>query len=554
MTAAELDIIVGANVDDAIAAFKKLGYTVKQTEQSVTKSGQKSAQAFTDFNRVIQDAPFGFIAIQNNIGPLIDSFKIMREEAKSAGVSLGSVLKNALSGPAGLGLAISAVTAAITFLQVGFTSWFRSSKESEKAANEFAEALKNISAEAEAAKNNMASFATSLDAMQQLWAAQNKVRFFGADQEANLLDAKNKVAFVIAEYNKLGHAVDDAIQNSYKALNVFSNAVAAHGEGSAQATEAEKEYNKILQIQYDLEKQREEKGNELANVRSGQALAQLQYDKELSDAAKKRAEEEKKAAEKRIKDYNDSYKALIKFFDATKQHFRPGQPIAPYEAIQITGAAFKLSDLEAEAAMINMRETLKKAGAKVFNAQGILSDVDIINESELKSNIQRITPIVKSELDLINGLIKDGLIQLGEAIGNAFSGKQNIFSSFLQFLGSSLVKLGEYVISSVTLLTEIRIALIEALKGTPFLGIAVGVGLIALGTILKNIPQFATGGVVTKPTLALVGEQGPERITPLGYEGAANNGWMGGEVVFQISGQNLRGILRRADQTAFNTF
>ena len=85
-------------------------------------------------------------------------------------------------------------------------------------------------------------------------------------------------------------------------------------------------------------------------------------------------------------------------------------------------------------------------------------------------------------------------------------------------------------------------------------GIAVGVGLIALGTVLKNIPKFATGGVVTKPTLIMAGEQGPERITPLGYEGSANNMWGSGEVVFQISGQNLRGILRRADQTAFNTF
>ena len=143
---------------------------------------------------------------------------------------------------------------------------------------------------------------------------------------------------------------------------------------------------------------------------------------------------------------------------------------------------------------------------------------------------------------------------MGQAIGNAFSGKGNIFGAFLNILGASLVKLGTYVLASVELLTNIRVALIQALSSTPALGIAVGVGLIALGTVLKNIPKFATGGVVTKPTLALVGEQGPERITPLGYEGQANNSWMNGEVVFQISGQNLRGILRRADQTAFNTF
>ena len=31
-----------------------------------------------------------------------------------------------------------------------------------------------------------------------------------------------------------------------------------------------------------------------------------------------------------------------------------------------------------------------------------------------------------------------------------------------------------------------------------------------------NIPGFADGGIVTRPTLAMVGEKGPEAIIPLG--------------------------------------
>jgi hypothetical protein len=87
---------------------------------------------------------------------------------------------------------------------------------------------------------------------------------------------------------------------------------------------------------------------------------------------------------------------------------------------------------------------------------------------------------------------------------------------------------------------------------------ALGFGSFSIGSLfgqlagLGSLLKFATGGVVTKPTLALVGEAGPERITPLGYEGKANN-VMQGEVIFQISGQSLRGILRRADQSAYNT-
>ena len=34
-----------------------------------------------------------------------------------------------------------------------------------------------------------------------------------------------------------------------------------------------------------------------------------------------------------------------------------------------------------------------------------------------------------------------------------------------------------------------------------------------------DIPGFADGGIVTRPTLAMVGEKGPEAIVPLGRGG-----------------------------------
>jgi hypothetical protein len=37
-----------------------------------------------------------------------------------------------------------------------------------------------------------------------------------------------------------------------------------------------------------------------------------------------------------------------------------------------------------------------------------------------------------------------------------------------------------------------------------------------------NVPKFAAGGIVTKPTLAMVGEEGPEAIVPLTGGGGTN--------------------------------
>jgi len=55
-------------------------------------------------------------------------------------------------------------------------------------------------------------------------------------------------------------------------------------------------------------------------------------------------------------------------------------------------------------------------------------------------------------------------------------------------------------------------------------------------TMLSMVPHFADGGIVTGPTLALIGESGPEAIVPLsGSRGGGSLGGFGG-VVINING------------------
>lgn len=81
---------------------------------------------------------------------------------------------------------------------------------------------------------------------------------------------------------------------------------------------------------------------------------------------------------------------------------------------------------------------------------------------------------------------------------------------------------------------SIKVAIMEINAAMVFLQALTGVGLVkalvgvaAAGAIIfgmnkvveantEDIPGFADGGIVTKPTLAMVGEAGPEAITPLG--------------------------------------
>jgi len=64
-------------------------------------------------------------------------------------------------------------------------------------------------------------------------------------------------------------------------------------------------------------------------------------------------------------------------------------------------------------------------------------------------------------------------------------------------------------------------------------------GLGGRGFSVPNIPYLAEGGIVTGPTLAMIGENGPEAVIPLN----GNNGGMGGGVTINITG----GISSAAD-------
>ena len=82
---------------------------------STVKGANSAAFAMQNLGRVAQDAPFGFIGIQNNLNPLLESFARLKQESGSTGGAL-KALGSSLIGPAGLGIALSLVSAAVYFI------------------------------------------------------------------------------------------------------------------------------------------------------------------------------------------------------------------------------------------------------------------------------------------------------------------------------------------------------------------------------------------------------------------------------------------------------
>lgn len=123
-------------------------------------------------------------------------------------------------------------------------------------------------------------------------------------------------------------------------------------------------------------------------------------------------------------------------------------------------------------------------------------------------------------------LITDFASGIGEAIGNAIGGGtlglQKVFKNILQTIGQFMVSLGTQMLTADRL-----IKLAKALFGTELstgaiIALIAGGGLLKglAGTLFSETPKFANGGIVSGPTLGLMGEyagarSNPEVIAPL---------------------------------------
>lgn len=91
------------------ASFGKLSTDL----QKINPAATGASTVLTNLSRVASDAPFGFIAIQNNLEPLLQSFGSLQASSGSTGAALKS-LAASLAGPAGLAVGFSVVSSLVT--------------------------------------------------------------------------------------------------------------------------------------------------------------------------------------------------------------------------------------------------------------------------------------------------------------------------------------------------------------------------------------------------------------------------------------------------------
>lgn len=162
--------------------------------------------------------------------------------------------------------------------------------------------------------------------------------------------------------------------------------------------------------------------------------------------------------------------------------------------------------------------------------------------------------------NMIGGEVANAFYTFGEAAIGALGLAENGFGRFLSGMASTVLQLISMFLAQ---------SIAQAVAGASAAGAATGPAAIvttpafiatAVGGVLAafaSIPKFANGGIVSGPTLGLMGEypgskSNPEVIAPLDKlkgmigQGGGQNVNVGGE--FKINGQDLVVALQRADR------
>jgi len=123
------------NTQDLQAGLNQASQSINNFGNAVNRAAKPTADAtnaLTNLSRVAQDAPYGFMGIANNLNPLLESFQRLSKESGSTGSAL-KALVGGLTGPAGIGLALGAVSSLVVAFGDDIAGWIANTNELEKA-------------------------------------------------------------------------------------------------------------------------------------------------------------------------------------------------------------------------------------------------------------------------------------------------------------------------------------------------------------------------------------------------------------------------------------
>jgi hypothetical protein len=413
------------------------------------------------------------------------------------------------------------------------------------------------------------------------------VKIFNKDLGTSLLKSVDQTANEFS--NKFKFAFKE-VESAGKKIDVFSlfggkkkTKTGKAEDPTIAVLEAKKQYYKddilmfaayeqeILRRQEDLEIKQatiDKKGRVyIQAIRDKYQQLQLNSAKEAGDKYNAQLERINKAEAKEFEDQQKEIERIAKMtmdmrFDMANAISKINEDFAKKDvknlntelntALKVTRGNYKAQEAAINNAIAKNQsfiESAKEAGyeTKIYedNAENLQARLEGLGDS-FDNTARQISNIV-------SGVLGDALASFGENMGKAFAGeKVDLFSSFFTLLADGLSSIGKALIAYGLAMDAFKKAFTN-----PYAAIAAGVGLIAVGSFLKSkISQmsepkaFANGGIVSGPTMGLIGEypgakSNPEVVAPLDKLKDMIGGGEGGQ--FVLRGQDLVLAMNRSE-------
>jgi hypothetical protein len=536
----------GKGLDSFLGSAKKAESALVKLPPALDKVKSSSSSAnnvLINTGRIFQDLPFGIIGIANNINPLIESFQRASIAAKETGQSVGGTLLKSLTGAGGLGLAFSLITGAATLAVTGLSAFTRGMGGAKTSTDETSESFKKASAEVDKITSNVKGLVNQLQFLNQLGSVNIKILGFGniEDLRQQAVAQQQLIADIVAARDRL-------VQKN----------VSLNDEEGITDKERLDAKDRVRNAIKELNKEEEDASNKNRILLRQIQLQKNEDAKELSDKNKKNYEDYVSSVIERAKELERAFGNVLAFpklevdFQTNKEQvFKNAQSVLndfPKRLLKVKiSPSFDIIDPEVKAPEFSKivtdgieKATSKLGSLKGLNVSGLFKGFNAASEEmkTLQANAYQTAQIV-------SGALTPAFTNMFSAIAEG----GNVMESFFDGLKQGLVNLINKLISAV-----IEAALLSVILNATGLG-----GATNFGSIFGKILGFADGGRPPVGRPSIVGERGPELFIPdtagrivsnanSGRIGSAG-GLSGGNVSFQISGNNLVGVLARANQS-----
>lgn len=598
-----------------VATLKNTLATSGTGMDSLAGKSRGATSALTDLSRIAQDAPYGFMAISNNLNPMLESFQRLKVESGSTGGALKAMAAS-LAGPAGIGIALAVVSSAI----VAYNKYASKTKE---VTDDITESLRD--AEKGAISHGMRlealtkiitdSSASERDRNLALAEANKALEPYGQKIDSinvsvarakELTDLYTEALINQAVGAKLADKVADLRIQKTDALNRLeaqkSTIIGAQAQRTKEAIAltgvqygtSDKKALNYLQTTQDVATEQEKLvdiNTDLVNIQKQLDNFTAQYnvtvaksltvDKEKVKTSKdkvKQAETERDVLKKLNEDMRDQQAISLAFDKSTLPeqmklveaaivklisdfNLSPDSDIImglKADVTKVPGQLKNLTDYNELLARVSAdayyEEYQKRLAQKEKNPQKdhkMKVVAPKLEESDYDKMLkQQREALEEGVRNNFISLAEDAAASFGEALGNAMSGQDpfgNFFGGLAKSLGQGMIAIGKMFIKFAAQMLIAK----QTIKLNPYLAIAAGIAMIAIGTALNNALKaqaFAVGTRNAPGGLSLVGERGPELVNiPRGASvipAAQTSNMMGGmggavEVFGVLRGQDI---------------